>query len=59
MCSIISVTTHMKTWMIGTSLGLILALVEFEGRLFNYLENWMGLNCIENNMQKGKKDKGD
>jgi len=38
-----------------TTLGLILALVEFEGRLFKYLDNWMGLNCIGEGMRKGKK----
>jgi hypothetical protein len=36
--------------MIGTSLGLILALVEFEGRSFNYLDNWTKLNCIGDDM---------
>ncbi len=38
-----------------TILGLILALVEFEGRLFKYLDNWMGLNCIGEGMRKSKK----
>jgi hypothetical protein len=43
-----------------TSLGFILAQVEFEGRPFKYLDNWMGLNCIiGDNMQKGRKDGGD
>jgi hypothetical protein len=41
--------------MIGTSLGLFLTLVEFEGQLFNYLENLMRLNYIGKGMQKGKK----
>jgi len=59
MCLMIWVSTHMKTRMIGTSLGFILALVEFEGWPFNYLHNQMGLNCIQNGMQKGKKDEGD
>ncbi len=45
--------------MIGTSLGLFLALVRFEGWLFNYLDNWMRLNCIGEGMQKGREDKGD
>jgi hypothetical protein len=36
--------------MIGTSLGLFLALVEFEGWLFSYLDNWIGLNCIGEGM---------
>jgi hypothetical protein len=43
-----------------TSLGFILAQVEFEGRSFKYLDNWMGPNCIiGDNMQKGRKDGGD
>jgi len=45
--------------MIGTSLGLFLALVELEGRLFSYLDNLIGLNCIGEGMQKGRKDGGD
>jgi hypothetical protein len=45
--------------MIGTSLNLVLALVEFERRLFSYLDNLMGLNCIREGMQKGWKDRGD
>jgi hypothetical protein len=36
--------------MIGTSLGFILALVEFEGWPFNYLDNWMGFNYIGNDI---------
>jgi hypothetical protein len=32
--------------------------MEFEGWLFNYLNNLMGLNCIGKGMWKGKKDKG-
>ncbi len=42
--------------MIGTSLGLFLALVEFEGQLFSYLDNWMKANYIGEGMQKGKKN---
>ncbi len=45
--------------MIRTSLGLFLALVEFEGQLFSYLENLTRLNCIREGMRKGKKDGGD
>ncbi len=44
--------------MIGTNLGLFLALVEFEGWLFSYLDNWTGLNYIGEGMQKCKKDGG-
>jgi hypothetical protein len=44
--------------MTRTSLGLFLALVEFKGSLFNYLDNWTILSCIRNSMQKGKKDGG-
>jgi hypothetical protein len=35
----ILVSTHLNTRMIGTNLGFFLALVEFEGRLFSYLDN--------------------
>jgi hypothetical protein len=44
--------------MIGTNLSMFLALVEFEGRLFNYLDNWTGVSCIEEGMRKGKKNEG-
>ncbi len=36
--------------------GSILALVEFEGQLFNCLDNWMEVNYIGKGMQKGKKN---
>jgi hypothetical protein len=49
----------LRIWMIRTSLGLFLALVEFEGQLFSYLENLTRLNCIREGMRKGKKDGGD
>jgi len=45
--------------MIKTSLGIFLALVEFEGWPFNYLDNWVGVNFIRDDMQKGMRDKGD
>jgi hypothetical protein len=45
--------------MIGTSLGLFLALVEFERQIFSYLDNLTRLNYIGEGMQKGKKDGGD
>jgi hypothetical protein len=48
--SMILMSTHMKIWMIRTSLGLFLALVEFEGWLFNCLDNWTGMNCIGEGM---------
>jgi len=57
-CSMNLTSTHLKTWMIGTSPSFFLALMEFEGWLFNYLNNLMGLNCIGKGMWKGKKDKG-
>ncbi len=39
-CSMTPMNTHLKTRMIGTaSLGFFLALVEFEGQLFSYLDN--------------------
>jgi hypothetical protein len=44
--------------MIGTSLGIFLALMEFEGRLFSYLNNLMGLNYIGKNILKNKKEEG-
>ncbi len=56
MCSMIWVNTHLRIRMIRTSLGFILALMEFEGWPFNYSDNWMGFNCIGNGMQKGKRD---
>ncbi len=49
----------MKTQMIGTSLNLFLALVEFKGWLFSYLDNSMGMKFIGESMQKGKKDRRD
>ncbi len=49
-CLMILMSTHLKIQMIWTSLGFFSALVEFEGRLFNYLDNLMGLNCIEEGM---------
>ncbi len=58
-CLMILVSTHLRIQMIGTSMGFFLTLVEFEGQLFNYLENLTRLNCIRKNMQKGKKDGGD
>jgi len=45
--------------MIGTSLGFILALVEFEGCPFNYLDNWTRFSCIGDGMQKGRRNEGD
>jgi hypothetical protein len=45
--------------MIGISLGLFLALMEFERQLFSFVGNWIGVNCIGKGMQKGKKDGGD
>ncbi len=41
------------------SLGLFLALVEFKGQLFSYLDNLTSLSYIGTCMQKGKKDGGD
>ncbi len=41
--------------MIGTSLGLFLAPMELEGRLFNYLNNLTGLNCITKGMRRQEK----
>jgi hypothetical protein len=38
--------------------GSFLALMEFKGWSFIYLDNWTKLNCIENDMQKGRKDGG-
>ncbi len=55
----ILMSTHLRIRMIGTSLGFFWALVEFEGWMFSYLENLMGLNCIGEGMWKGRKDKGD
>jgi len=52
-------STHLRAQMIGIRLGLFLTLVEFEGWLFNYLDNLMKLNYIRKGMQKGKKDEGD
>jgi hypothetical protein len=37
----ILVNTHVRTRMIVTNLGVFLALVEFEGQLFNYLDNFI------------------
>jgi hypothetical protein len=51
--------THLRTQMIGTNLGLFLALMEFKGQLSSYLDNLMSLNYIGEGMQKGKKDGGD
>ncbi len=45
--------------MIMTSPGLFLAFVEFKGRLFSYLDNFMALNCIGEGMLKDRKDGGD
>jgi hypothetical protein len=59
LCPMILVSTHMRTSMIGTSPCLFLALMEFEGLLFSYLENWTRLNCIGKGMRKGKKRGGD
>jgi hypothetical protein len=58
-CPMNLMSTHLRTQMIGISLGLFLALVKFEGWLFNYLDNLMKLNYIRKGMQKGKKDGGD
>ncbi len=58
-CSMILVNTHLKTRTIGTSLSLFLALVEFKGRLFSYLNNLMGWNYNGKNMWKGWKDARD
>lgn len=55
-CSMILVNTHLRTWMIGTNLGFLLALVEFKRQLFSCLDNLMGLNYIGEGMGKGKKD---
>lgn len=52
MYPMIWVSTHLKTRMTGTNLGLILALVEVEGWPFNYLNNWTGLNCNEDDIKK-------
>jgi hypothetical protein len=38
LCMMSWVSTHLRTRMNGTSLGLLLALVEFKGWLFNYLD---------------------
>jgi hypothetical protein len=54
----ILMNTRLKSRMIGTSLGIFLALMEFEGRLFSYLNNLMGLNYIGKTIQKGKKEEG-
>ncbi len=48
--SMILVSTHLRIWMIRTSLGFLLASVEFEGQLFKYLNNLMGLNYIGEGM---------
>lgn len=53
------VNTRLRTWMIGMNLGLLMALVEFKGRLFNYLDNWTLLSCIGDDMWKGRRDKRD
>ncbi len=49
-CPMILMSTHLKIRMIWTSVGFFSALVEFEGWLFNYLDNLMGLNCIGEGM---------
>ncbi len=54
-CLVILMCTHLRTQMIGMNLGLFLALVEFEGWMFRYLDNLMGLNCIGKGMWKGRK----
>ncbi len=57
-CSMLKTNTHLRTRMIRTSMGLFLALMEFKGRLFNYLGNLMRMNCIGEGMWKGKKNEG-
>ncbi len=59
MCLMNWVNPHLKSWLIGASQVLILALMEIEGWPFNYLENWMALNCIGKNMLDDKIDIGD
>jgi len=58
-CPMTLMSTHLRAQMIGMSLGLFLTLVEFEGWLFNYLDNLTKLNYIRKGVQKGKKDEGD
>jgi hypothetical protein len=55
--SISWVSTHLKIQLIGTNEGLILALMEIEGQLFNYLNNWMTFNRIGGDMLDGKKNR--
>jgi hypothetical protein len=59
MCPMSWVSPHLKSRLIGASQGLILALTEIKGWLFNYLDNWMALNCIGENMLNNKINKGD
>ncbi len=59
LCLMIWVSTHLRISMIKTSLSLILALVDIKEQSFKYLDTWMGLNYIRNNMWKGRRDGGD
>ncbi len=58
-CPMTLTNTHLRTWVIGTNLGLFLALVELKGQLFSYLDNLTGLNNFGEGMQRGRKDGGD
>jgi hypothetical protein len=51
------VNTHMRIWLTRVSHRLILAFMDIKGQSFNFLDNWMTLNCIGNVINLEEKQK--